>query len=106
MFRQGRRITDPRAERGRIGVFRRLYHSDDRKIFSIRHQFFHIVLITGFVCPHLILAVILIVVGTVHQLKCGADDVVIGVRTYVLRYSNILLICKLLHHIVEFQRIS
>ena len=105
MLCQGRRIVDPRAQRGCTGVLRRLYNSDNRQLFPVFHKILHICFITGFICPHLILAVILIAVRTIYQTEYSPYDIIIRIGSHILRDSDIFFIYKLLHHLVKFERI-
>ena len=103
---QGCRIVDSGTQRRGIGILRRLYDSDNGQLFPVFYEFFHICIVTGFVCPDIVLTVILVTVHAVYQAEHGPHNVVICVSSHILRYSNIFFIDELIHHLVKLQRVS
>ena len=106
MFRQRSRVADTRAQSRGICILGGLDYSYDCQVFSICDQLFHIICIARFVRPYIILAVVLIIVRTVHQLKCNAEDIVIRISPHIIRRSDILFVDKLIHHLIQFKGIS
>ena len=105
MLRQRCRIIDPCGQRGSAGVLRRLNDPDDGQLFTLFHKVLHVLIITGLICPHLILAVILITVRGIYNAELYTENIVIIICPHILRNRDILFIHKLLYHLVQLQRI-
>ena len=106
MLCQGRRIADPCVQEESVRILRRLYNAHDRDILAVLHEIFHIFFVICLIPPYLVLAVILVVFRAVDELERDADDIVIGVRSHILRRVYILFVDKLLDHLIQLHGIA
>ena len=106
MFCEGRRIPDPRREGGRIGIFRGLDNAHDRELFPVLYKLAHICFVVCFVFPHLILAVIFIIIRAVYKAECDPQDILIGVISHVSRSLHVFFIDKLPNHLIQLHGVT
>ena len=106
MFCQRSRISDACVKKKTVRVLRRLHDPDDGDILSVFHQVLHILTVIRLITPDLILAVILITVGAVHQFKRDPKNILVRIICKIRRRIHILLIDELLDHLLQFQGIT
>ena len=106
MLCQRNRIADPGIKEQSVRVLRRLHHAHDGDIFPVLYEVLHVLLVVGLIPPYLILAVILVIIRTVDELECDADDVLVGIGAHIVRRFHIFLVNELLDHLVQLHRIT
>ena len=106
MLCQGSRVADPAAQEQSVCILCRLHHTHDGDILSVRHKALHVFLVVGLIPPNLVLAVILVIIRTVDELECDANDVLVGIGAHIVRRFHIFLVNELLDHLVQLHRIT
>ena len=105
MLCQGCGITDTRVQYGCYGVLPGLHNTDNRNILALADQLPHILLIAGFVLPHVVGIIILKVIRRVHQLEGDVKKLLIIIGPKVCGRFDVLLRYKLPDHFIQLQRI-